>query len=47
MTVDRAGATRCRRMGWFALREPDGRVTQPLCATHLRLLAAAGGSILA
>jgi len=34
-------------MGWFALREPDGRVTQPLCATHLRLLAAAGGSILA
>jgi hypothetical protein len=32
-------------MGWFALREPDGTVTQPLCATHLRRLAKAGGSI--
>lgn len=47
VTADRAGASQCRRMGWFALRERNGAVTQPLCSTHLRRLVAMGGPVLA
>lgn len=46
LTGDRAGASQCRRRGWFALRESNGAVVQPLCATHLRCLVATGGPVL-
>jgi hypothetical protein len=46
MTADRAGSGQCRRKGWFALRQIDGDVVQPLCATHLQRLIAAGGPVL-
>lgn len=41
----RAGMHRCRRPGWFALRDVTGAIRQPLCATHLRLLVTSGGAI--
>ena len=36
----------CQRRGWFAIREVDGSVVRPLCATHLRSLAASGGPVI-
>jgi hypothetical protein len=42
---DRHASHRCRRRGWFALQEPGGVITRPLCSTHLRALATLGGSI--
>jgi hypothetical protein len=47
MTGDRAGSGQCRRKGWFALRQVDGDVVKPLCATHLQRLIAGGGPVLA
>jgi hypothetical protein len=47
VTADRAGSGQCRRKGWFALRQTDGNVIQPLCATHLQRLIAVGGPVLA
>lgn len=44
---DRRSSHRCMRQGWFALQEPDGAITRPLCSTHLRALAALGGSVAA
>ncbi|MCI0582658.1 MAG: hypothetical protein L0227_07150 [Chloroflexi bacterium] len=44
---DRRSSHRCGRRGWFALREPGGAITGPLCSTHLRALAALGGSVAA
>jgi hypothetical protein len=45
LTCDRRGSHQCQRTGSFALREPNGRLTLPLCATHVRQLAAAGGFV--
>ncbi|MEW5992596.1 MAG: hypothetical protein AB1736_14800 [Chloroflexota bacterium] len=42
---DRRSTHRCRRRGWFSLREPGGEIAGPLCSTHLRALAALGGPV--
>jgi hypothetical protein len=46
MTEDRGVAHQCRRRGWFALQQSGGLVILPLCATHLRRLAARGGAVI-
>jgi len=35
----------CSRRGWFALRQPSGAITQPLCSTHVHRLATSGGRV--
>jgi len=42
---DRHGRHRCRRRGWFVLREASGALTGPLCGTHLQRLARLGGDV--